>query len=85
MVTFPIEDLDLTKYVVGYNKESYKYDLYGVCNHTGSVQGGHYFAFVNVEKKGWHVFNDTNIVKMENHKDKIVSPMAYCLFYKKKQ
>lgn len=85
MVTFPIEDLDLTKYVVGYNKDSYKYDLYGVCNHTGSVQGGHYFAFVNVEKKGWHVFNDTNIVKMENHKDKIVSPMAYCLFYKKKQ
>ena len=32
LVTFPLENLDLRKYVKGYDKESYIYDLHGVCN-----------------------------------------------------
>lgn len=85
MVHFPETNLDLTKYVVGYNKESYKYDLYGICNHTGSVQGGHYFSYIKVNDKNWYEFNDTQIKKIDNAQNKIHSPMAYCLFYKKKQ
>ena len=61
MVHFPRENLDLTKYVVGYNKDSYKYDLYGICNHTGSVQGGHYFAYVKVNDNDWYEFNETTM------------------------
>tara|TARA_A100000164_G_C21879359_1_gene759425 strand:- start:933 stop:1592 length:660 start_codon:yes stop_codon:yes gene_type:complete len=83
MVHFPRENLDLTKYVVGYNKDSYKYDLYGICNHTGSVQGGHYFAYVKVNDTEWFEFNDTNVTKLNDAENKVHSPMAYCLFYKK--
>jgi ubiquitin C-terminal hydrolase len=39
LVDFPLEDLNLSKYVIGYNKDSYVYDLYGVCNHGGVTQG----------------------------------------------
>lgn len=40
LVDFPLKDLNLSKYVVGYDNETYIYDLYGVCNHSGCVQGG---------------------------------------------
>ena len=46
MIDFPLENLDLSKYIIGYDKTSYIYDLYGVCNHSGSLLGGHYTAFV---------------------------------------
>jgi len=31
LIDFPLDNLNLSKYVIGYNKESYVYDLYGVC------------------------------------------------------
>jgi ubiquitin C-terminal hydrolase len=42
----PIEHLDLSKYVSGYNPRKYVYDLYAVCNHSGGTLGGHYTAYV---------------------------------------
>ena len=45
-IDFPIDNLDLSKYVVGYDKHSYVYDLYGICNHSGNTGGGHYYAYV---------------------------------------
>ena len=52
MIDFPINNLDLTKYVIGYDNKSYKYDLYGICNHSGGTLGGHYTAYVkNANKK----------------------------------
>jgi ubiquitin carboxyl-terminal hydrolase 8 len=81
-VTFPIDNLDLTKYVIGYKKDSYHYELYGVCNHSGNVLGGHYTAFVKNANKKWYCFNDTSISEV-GLIDSIVSPKAYCLFYRK--
>lgn len=82
-VDFPLEDLDLSNYVKGYNANSFKYDLYGVCNHVGNVSGGHYTAFVKNSLNNWNHFNDNHIEKIENNK-LIVSQSAYCLFYRKK-
>lgn len=82
LVTFPIEDLDLTKYVIGYKKESYHYELYGVCNHSGNVLGGHYTSYVKNANNKWYHFNDTSISEV-GLIDSIVSPKAYCLFYRK--
>ena len=31
-ITFPLDNLDLSDYVIGYKKEKFKYELYGVCN-----------------------------------------------------
>lgn len=82
-VNFPLDDLDLSKYVVGYKKEIYNYELYGVCNHSGSTLGGHYTAFVKNANNKWYHFNDTSVseVGLNNH---IVSSKAYVLFYRKK-
>jgi ubiquitin carboxyl-terminal hydrolase 8 len=82
MVDFPLENLDFSKYVVGYNKDSYKYDLFGICNHSGGVSGGHYTAFVKNANDSWYHFNDTNVNKV--HTESIKTNMAYCFFYRKK-
>ena len=83
LIDFPIEDLDLSKYVCGYNEKSYVYDLFGICNHYGSVSGGHYSAFVKNYKKEWIHYDDENN-KVITDLSTLVSPSAYCLFYRKK-
>jgi ubiquitin carboxyl-terminal hydrolase 8 len=82
LVTFPIDHLDLSEYVIGYKKENYKYELYGVCNHSGNVMGGHYTAYVKNANGNWYHFNDTHVTEV--NKESIVSVKAYVLFYRKK-
>jgi ubiquitin carboxyl-terminal hydrolase 8 len=82
-VSFPIDELDLSPYVIGYKKENYKYELYGVCNHSGGVMGGHYTSYVKNANGKWYHYNDTNVTEV-NDIDTIVSPKAYVLFYRKK-
>jgi len=83
LVTFPLEDLDLSSYVSGYNKKKYIYDLYGICNHSGSSQGGHYTAFVKNANGKWYHFNDTSVTEIVVV-EQIITPKAYCFFYRKK-
>ena len=84
MVDFPLENLDLSKYVIGYNKNSYIYDLYGVCNHSGSVMGGHYTSFVKNANGKWYHYNDTSVSEVVLAQQ-IVTPKAYCFFYRKRK
>jgi ubiquitin C-terminal hydrolase len=46
LIDFPIEGLDLTKYVIGSKSGEIPpiYDLYGVSHHMGGLGGGHYIA-----------------------------------------
>lgn len=83
LVEFPIDNLDLSKYVIGYNKFSYQYELYGVCNHSGSSLGGHYTAYIKNANNKWYLFNDSRVDEVSNI-NKVVSSKAYCLFYRKK-
>ena len=83
LVTFPLENFDLSEFVVGYKKESYIYDLYGICNHSGGVLGGHYTAFVKNANGKWYHFNDTNVTEVTDLQH-LISPKAYCFFYRKK-
>ena len=83
LVTFPLSDLNLSNYIVGYKKDSYVYDLYGICNHSGNVHGGHYTAFVKNANGKWYHFNDTHVSEVEKLQD-LVTSKAYCLFYRKK-
>lgn len=81
-VQFPLFALNLSKYVVGYKKESFIYDLYGVCNHMGnSPKGGHYNAFVKIDHQ-WVEFDDTDIKQISLID--VVTPNAYVLFYRKR-
>lgn len=79
-VVAPIKHLDLSKYVIGYNKESYEYEMFGVCNHSGGCLGGHYTANVKNENK-WYNFNDTSVTEISENS--VVSAKSYCFFYKR--
>jgi ubiquitin carboxyl-terminal hydrolase 8 len=83
LISFPLDDLDLSPYVIGYKKDNYKYELYGVCNHSGGVMGGHYTAYVKNANGKWYHFNDTSVSEV-GLVDSIISPKAYVLFYRKK-
>ena len=81
-IDFPLTDLDMSKYVLGYNKSKYIYDLYAVSNHVGGSFGGHYYAYCKNNDNNWYKFDD-NVVYTRNI-NKIVEQSAYCLFYKLK-
>ena len=83
LVNFPLDNLDLSKYVCGYKPKSYNYELYAICNHSGGVFRGHYTAFIKNYTGNWFLFNDNNIQKVPEPSS-IITPMAYCLFYRKK-
>ena len=52
-VSYPINDLNLSDYKVGPEKEKNNiYDLYGVVQHFGSLSRGHYTAIC---KKWWEL------------------------------
>ena len=82
-VRFPIDDFDLSKYINGYNARTYNYELYGVCNHIGGVMGGHYTSFVRNATNEWIHYDDSTVQIVANPEN-IISPLAYCLFYRKK-
>jgi ubiquitin C-terminal hydrolase len=89
LIDFPLDDMDLSKYVCGYSPSQYKYELYAVCNHIGNTYMGHYTAFVKNAGNEWIHYNDQHVTKLTtsdktNVKQQIVTPMAYCLFYRKK-
>lgn len=83
MIEIPINNLDMRKYVNEYNSESYIYDLFGICNHFGSVNNGHYTSFVRNANGKWYHYDDMNVNEVEDNN--IISSNAYCLFFRKKK
>lgn len=84
-IKIPVENVDFSKYVEGYNKESYVYDLYGICNHHGDENFGHYTSTVKTANSKWYNFNDTNVKEVSIPKSEIIGNTPYCLFYRKKK
>jgi len=83
LVSSPLKNADFSKYIHGYNKSSYIYDLYGVCNHNGGCLGGHYISYVKNANNKWYSFNDTTINEIAEHD--VITDKVYCLFYRKKK
>jgi uncharacterized UBP type Zn finger protein len=70
-----------------YSQTAPLYDLIGVSNHHGSLNGGHYIAHVDTSyaaSKGqasrWMCFNDSRV--SQANANSISGPTAYVLFYK---
>jgi ubiquitin carboxyl-terminal hydrolase 4/11/15 len=87
-VIYP-DELDLTPYVVGpqhTTREGLKYRLYGVSEHFGGMQGGHYTAHAKVIPAGtddgsWFYFNDSHCQPADTKAAH--SAAAYMLFYQR--
>lgn len=78
------EHINLSKYVSGYSKNTYNYELYGVSHHFGNLMGGHYIADVKNADGNWYRFNDLQVSKIDNtSKGYNVGQSASCLFYRK--
>ena len=78
------DELDMSVYLDHecWNKNDAKYSLYGIGNHSGSINFGHYYAYIKINNS-WYSFNDSSVSphsKGENNS----SSEAYILFYKKK-
>jgi ubiquitin C-terminal hydrolase len=82
IVDFPLENLNLEKYIIGYEKPKSIYNLYGICAHSGSVHGGHYTSYCKHINGNWYHYNDEKIYQINNI-NTIVNNRAYILFYKK--
>ena len=81
---FPIENLDLSNYVSGdMSDRAPIYDLFGVSQHSGNMNGGHYTAICkNFDDQHWYKFNDSH-VSLARETD-IVTAEAYVLFYRRR-
>ena len=84
-VQFPIEGLDIGKYVVNADKKKESvYDLFAIGNHSGSLSFGHYYAYAKNHVKGkWYEFNDSYVREIDDE-DSLISSNAYVLFYRKR-
>ena len=56
-----------------------KYDLYGVINHHGEMEGGHYITSVLAADGKWYSINDSRYIPIAP--GNVLSPFAYILFY----
>lgn len=83
-IDIPIESASFAKYVRGYSPEKYVYDLYGVCNHHGSINGGHYTATVRVADGRWFNFNDERVSEIVPKMTHLDGSAPYCLFYRRR-
>ena len=84
VVQFP-EELNIRKYIdkeCGHGNED-EYELYGIGNHSGTINFGHYFAYIKLNDKSWYEFNDSMVSKIGRINTS--SDRAYTLFYKKKK
>ncbi|XP_041916830.1 uncharacterized protein LOC121681260 [Alosa sapidissima] len=83
-VIFPLTNLDLSPYLSNSSSQHNNYSLYGVVNHTGDLDMGHYTACCRSSMtRRWHVFDDANV---ESLPDVVVqSPDAYILLYSREQ
>uniref|UniRef100_A0A3Q3M0M9 ubiquitinyl hydrolase 1 n=1 Tax=Mastacembelus armatus TaxID=205130 RepID=A0A3Q3M0M9_9TELE len=70
-------------YGMGRDPEDYLYDLYAVCNHHGTMQGGHYTAHCKNSIDGqWYCFDDSDVHPISE--DDVCKPTAYILFYQRR-
>ncbi|XP_061472478.1 ubiquitin carboxyl-terminal hydrolase 43 isoform X2 [Rhineura floridana] len=98
LVHFPLRGLDMAPHVAKRSRGSkwgpwkhptlenghcnFLYDLYAVCNHHGSMQGGHYTAYCRNTLDGhWYSYDDSTVEPVLE--DEVSTRGAYILFYQR--
>ncbi|XP_058128701.1 ubiquitin carboxyl-terminal hydrolase nonstop isoform X2 [Anopheles ziemanni] len=82
-ISFPSE-LDMTPFMSQKNRDTadFRYSLYAVINHVGTLDAGHYTAYVRHQKDIW-VKCDDHIITTATLKQ-VLDSEGYLLFYHKK-
>ena len=84
MVSFPIDDLDLTSYSEGYDKIRCKLKLISIGCHRGILNGGHYYSICRHYNNKWYKYDDDDVSEfiLESNKN-IIFKDGYILIYEK--
>ncbi|KAM0917067.1 hypothetical protein ACQ4PT_009801 [Festuca glaucescens] len=77
-VAYPSE-LDLEPFHSNPDKEDLKYDLYGVVEHSGLPNYGHYVCAIRSSPSSWHLMNDSLVDSITE--TSALRQEAYILFY----
>ena len=77
LIKFSLDDLPLQNYVSQKNI-NYKYNLFGLINHSGSLEWGHYNSIFKVNDI-WALFDDSSVSEINSG---IESKKVYMLIYK---
>jgi ubiquitin C-terminal hydrolase len=70
--------LDISRFTL--SKEPCKYELFGIINHQGTIEYGHYYTYIQKNKQ-WFSLNDNFIQTISE--ENIIHESNYCLFYRK--
>ena len=73
----------MSKYCIGYEKYKCNYELYGICNHSGTLHFGHYYSYCKNANGNWYSYNDKNVSTIDE--SKVKTNNSYVLFYRKKR
>lgn len=78
-ITFP-EYLNMENYCMNIHKDKLHYQLTGICIHSGSLSGGHYYAMCkNYKTNKWNVHNDSSVSSIDI--EDVLKEKPYCFFY----
>uniref|UniRef100_A0A674JI72 Ubiquitin carboxyl-terminal hydrolase n=1 Tax=Terrapene triunguis TaxID=2587831 RepID=A0A674JI72_9SAUR len=76
LVDFPINDLDMSEFLINPNAGPCRYNLIAVSNHYGGMGGGHYTAFAKNKDDGkWYYFDDSSVSTASE--DQIVASILF--------
>ena len=81
-IDFPLNNLNMNKYIIYESNLNYIYDIFAVSEHYGSRYGGHYTAICKNCDGNWYSYDDSNCSEA-SEKD-VCSKNAYVLFYRRK-
>ncbi|CAM2716861.1 unnamed protein product [Rotaria socialis] len=83
LVDYPIDGFNLGRLLK--SSEEAVYDLIAVCNHIGSIYGGHYTAYARKgpKQETWYILDD-HYVSTVYYKEDLISKNAYLLVYLKR-
>lgn len=72
--------LNIGEFINQFNKKNLNYQLFGVIQHFGQMNGGHYISF-NKTSDGWYCFDDSNVIKVNEIDKEIMTNSSYVLIY----
>ena len=79
-INYPINNLNLSDFIENEKQKKFRYDLYAVIQHHGTINEGHYTAICNINDN-WVLYNDSKLYRTDNP----VTNDAYILFYKRNE
>ena len=85
-VDFPIVGLDLKQFLPleRMQTEGAIYDLFAISNHSGGLDGGHYYCYAkNPLNNFWYCFNDSSVRRLSL--ESLCISGAYMLFYERRE